>query len=104
MLFAGCDTADNGKVGSTYDGNLLKYAYNGRGVDSAVGFAGLIYWPPMEVWTDQFFAGAYYGDTVTQASNRAKAAVLSYYGSYQGTDTVVIYGGGTYLSPPNYGQ
>ena len=99
-LFAGCETAD-----TSHGVDLLTMAYSTVGMDSAVGFSDLIYWPMADQWTDSFFFWLYFSSkNVHDAAWNATQDVITVYGSAYGFDHLVIKGGSVKIQPPAYGS
>lgn len=98
MYFSGCETANN----DSWDGNLVDYA-DWKGVDSAVGFTGLVLAPQwtnyqypeyINYFNQQLWARLDQGDAIKIAFDRAGSAYYAKYGSYQGTNTYRANGAG----------
>lgn len=104
MVFGECHTANNGNTTGIYHGNLLDSAV-ARGVDSAIGFADLIYWPPMDYWSQSFFLTLKNGHTVDESAVNAASYVLYALGAgYFGTDSWRSRHGTTVIMPAGYGS
>ncbi len=105
MVFGGCHSASSANYSLPYDQNLGNAAI-GMGVDSALGFGGLIYWPPIDKWSEAFFGYLAAGKTVSYAAaNAAVAAAQSNGGNYGGTDMYQIFGNqGITIVPAGYGS
>jgi hypothetical protein len=104
MVFAGCNTAKDGKPGSLDDGNLSRVAFIRKGVDSTIAFQGLVHWPVINGWGDAFFARLRMGDTVNQAAQMAVSMMIYSYGWEGGFDSWWTIGGTLKIKPAGYGS
>jgi hypothetical protein len=104
MVFAGCNTGQDGKPGSLDDGNLSRVAFIRKGVDSTIAFNGLVHWPVVNGWGDAFFTRLRMGDTVNQAAQMAVSMVVYSYGWEGGFDSWTTIGGNLKIKPAGYGS
>jgi hypothetical protein len=102
MVFHGCDTGSTIASGNS----LPKQVKQSLGVDSAIGFDDLIGFSgdTSDVWASYFTEYGISGMSVSHAAWGATNAVLYAYGSYSGYDSLVIYGGSTFIYPAQYGS
>jgi hypothetical protein len=99
MIFAGCYTSN----ASSQTGYRLPAVAVSKGVDSAIGWSGLLDNLHVPTWTRNFFY--YPGKGVLNAAIYAEQQVLAQMGGYGGTNNSVIYGSTTVsVFPPGYGS
>lgn len=106
MLFAGCETANDGNPNGAYKGNLLDWAHSARGVDTVAGFYALVTWPMGHDYAS--FAGARLasGETIAVALWQASIDVKNrWFGNAWGWNSITMTGSsGDKIVPAAYGS
>lgn len=109
MVFFACNTGNDGKAGSPWNGNLVDEAYNDQYVTSAIGFRYEIRFiaGADATWSDGFFHSLQVGQNVQAAADQGLANVHWlqgwFYNSY-GFDNPKIAGGWTTIAPAANGN
>lgn len=105
MLFAGCESGLDGRVGTLKDGNLVDVAKY-YGVDNVWGFTSLVYWPMGMDFASFLGIELKNGSTVDQAMWKAGQDVKNrWFGNAHGwTSQYGRYIGGSKVVPAAYGS
>lgn len=109
MVFAGCDTGFDGAPSGTNAGNLVKQAVNSDGVDSAIGWKGLVYFngsaQPGEMWATRDAVYLNAGNSVNASAYAAGQDVKNANsGNGFGWELYWSLNGGVKIIPPAYGS